>query len=45
VPNYQQLRTDRAVIEQAAAHLRRQAILSAYTDLEHKALRAAVLVG
>jgi hypothetical protein len=29
---------DRVVVEQAAAHLRRQAILGGYAGLEHKAL-------
>ena len=36
--NYQQLRADRAIVEQAAAHLRQQAILAAYAGLEHKEL-------
>ena len=34
--SFEQLRTDRAVVEQAAAHLRRQAILAGYAGLEHK---------
>jgi len=34
--NYGQLRADRAVVERAAAHLRRQAILAGYAGLEHK---------
>ena len=36
--HYQQLRADRAIVEQAAAHLRQQAILAAYAGLEHKEL-------
>ena len=36
--NYQQLRADRAIVEQAAAQLRQQAILAAYAGLEHKEL-------
>ena len=36
--NDQQLRADRAIVEQAAAHLRRQAIVAAYAGLEHKEL-------
>ena len=39
--NYQQLRADRAIVEQAAAHLRRQAIVAAYAGLEHKELAFA----
>jgi hypothetical protein len=34
--SFEQLRTDRAVVEQAAAHLRHQAILAGYAGLEHK---------
>jgi hypothetical protein len=36
VPNYQRLRADRAVFEQAAANLRRPAILDGYAGVEHK---------
>jgi hypothetical protein len=38
VSNDQQLRADRAIVEQAAAHLRQQAILAAYAGLVHKEL-------
>jgi hypothetical protein len=34
VPNHQQLGADRAVVEQAAAHLRHQAILAGYAGIE-----------
>jgi hypothetical protein len=36
VSYYQQLRADRAVVEQAAAHLRHEAILAGYAGREHK---------
>ena len=32
----EQLKADRIVVEQAAAHLRRPAILAGYPGLEHK---------
>jgi hypothetical protein len=34
--HYAQLRADRGVVEQAAAQLRRRAIMAAYGGLEHK---------
>ena len=42
VPSYQQLRADRAVVEQAATHLRHLAITAAYAGLEHKELAFAL---
>ena len=33
---YEQLKADRTIVEQAAAHLRRQAILAGYAGVEHK---------
>ena len=38
MPSYQQLRADRAVVEQAATHLRHLAITAAYAGLKHKEL-------
>ena len=40
--HYEQLTADRRVVEQAAAHLRHQAILDAYAGLEHKHLAFAL---
>ena len=34
--SYKQLKADRIVVEKAAAHLRRPAILAGYPGLEHK---------
>ena len=42
VPSYQQLRVDRAVVEQAATHLRPLAITATYAGLEHKELAFAL---
>jgi len=39
---YEQLKADRRVVEQAAAHLRQRAILDAYAGLEHKHLAFAL---
>jgi hypothetical protein len=36
--SYEQLKADRIVVEKAAAHLRRQAILAGDAGLEHKEL-------
>jgi hypothetical protein len=42
VPSYQQLRADRAAVEQAATHLRHLAITAASAGLEHKELAFAL---
>jgi hypothetical protein len=42
VPNHQQLGADRAVVEQAAAHLRHQAILAGYAGIEGKHFASAL---
>lgn len=39
---YAQLKADRAVIEQAAAHIRKQAIPADYAGLEHKHIAFAL---